>query len=252
MRENVILFHGCDTQVGTTMVALAAAEQLAEEGHSVLYISAGAIPGNPFLEADAAGAAVDLWGSSFEEVDIRQLATEHHGVDVLQGVRSWMNNGSSMMGLLQEICSKSSPLWDWVIIDGGSCGEAGMGRDALEFSSKIFLIITQQEKSLQRWRMRREWLENRMKAQPYYIVNKFIGNGTFYTEGQMQKLLQCDSRHIAAVPYMPYGWQAEKEHCTLMKYRPFRRAVKKAIRMIWEDDWKDKSEEGNHIETSEG
>ena len=51
-KENIILFYGCDTQVGTTMLALSAAELLAEAGKSVVYISAGPLPGNPFLETE--------------------------------------------------------------------------------------------------------------------------------------------------------------------------------------------------------
>lgn len=241
-RENIVLFYGCDTQVGTTMTALSAAELLAEEGKKVIYISAGPVPGNPFLENEPAGAAVDLWGGLPEEKEILQLLTEQRGVDILQGTRSWMNSGSSMNGLLEEICRECSLSWDYVIVDGGSSGEASMGREALSFAGKIFLVLTQQEKSLQRWRMRREWLESRMNIKPCYLVNKFIGNGTFYSERQLLKILQCGEEKLAAVPYLPYGWQAEYEHCTLLKHRIYRKYLKLITEMIQEETDCDTSE----------
>ena len=230
--DNLILFYGCDTQVGTTMLALSAAELLAEEGKKVLYISAGPVPGIAFLENEPAGAAADLWGREPEESEIRQLLTEQHGVDILQGVRSWMNSGSDMKGLIHEICRLCGRLWDYVIADGGSSGDASMGSEILGSAGKIFLVLTQQEKSLQRWRMRRNWMEGRMKVPPYYIVNKFTGNGTFYTERQLLEILPCTEKQLAAVPYLPYGWQAEYEHRTLLKYRIFRKSVKQIIEMI--------------------
>ena len=241
-RDNIILFYGCDTQVGTTMMALSAAELLAEEGKKVIYISAGPVPGNPFLENEPAGAAVDLWDRSPKEKEIRQLLTEQRGVDILQGVRSWINSGSTMKGLLKEICRECSLFWDYVIVDGGSSGEVSMGQEALSFAGKIFLVLTQQEKSLQRWRMRRDWLESRMNVQPCYLVNKFMGSGTFYTERQLLKILQCGEEQLAAVPYLPYGWQAEYEHCTLLKHRIFCRKLKRISEMIQEETAHETSE----------
>lgn len=249
-KENIILFYGCDTQVGTTMLALSAAELLAEAGKSVVYISAGPVPGNPFLETEPAGAAVDLWGSDFRETELHQLVTEHRGVEVLQGVRSWMNNGSTMAGLLEEVCRMSSLIWDYVIVDGGSCGEVSMGREALVFSDRVFLVLTQQEKTLQRWRMRRDWLESRLQGRTCYLVNKLVGNGTFYTQRQLQKLLQCEDGQLAAVPYLPYGWQAEMQHCTLLKYRPFRKAMKEIVRLVEEPE-EDRTKEEDSSEASE-
>jgi len=109
----------------------------------------------------------------------------------------------------------------------------------------IFLVLTQQEKSLHRWKMRREWVENRIQAKPYFVVNKFVSNGTFYKESQLQKLLSCEEDRLRTIPYLPYGWQAELEKCTLMKYRTFRKAMEKIAVMIEEDKEK-------KIETSEG
>ncbi|MBR4410697.1 MAG: hypothetical protein IKT31_05195 [Firmicutes bacterium] len=243
--ENVILFYGCDSQVGTTMTALSAAELLAEKGKNVLYISAGSIPGIAFSAAEPAGAAADLWDRTEDEEEIRQLAVKHRGADILQGVQSWMNGGNYLKGLLSELCSTCSRMWDYVIVDGGSSGESSMGQEALDFAGMIFLVLTQQEKSLHRWKMRREWVENRMKVKPYFVVNKFVGNGTFYKESQLKKMLPCEEDRLSTIPYLPYGWQAELERCTLMKYRPFRKAMEKIAVLI--EDEKEKK-----IETSEG
>ncbi len=244
MMENVILFYGCDSQVGTTMTAFSAAELLAEKGKKVLYISAGPIPGNPFTESEPAGTVTDLWGNSAGEEEILQLVTEHRGMDILQGVRSWMNSGSAMNGLLEEICRTCSRIWEYVIVDGGSSGEISMGREALAFAETVFLVLTQQEKSLYRWKMRKEWIENRLQVQPYFVVNKFMKNGTFYMESQLQKQLQCGADRLRTVPYLPYGWQAELDRATLMKYRTFRKSMEKIITQL-EKDKVDK------IETSE-
>lgn len=242
---NVILFYGCDSQVGTTMAALSAAELLAEKGKKVLYLSAGSIPGIAYSTAEPAGAAVELWDSTEDEEEIRQLTVNHRGVDILQGVRSWMNGVNSLKGWLSELCSTCSRMWDYVIVDGGNSTESSMGQEALDFAGMAFLVLTQQEKSLYRWKMRREWVENRMQAKPCFVVNKFVRNGTFYMESQLQKMLPCEEDRLRTIPYLPYGWQAELEQCTLMKYRPFRKAMEKIAVLIEEEREK-------QIETSEG
>ena len=76
-------------------------------------------------------------------------------------------------------------------------------------------------------------------------MNKFVNNGTFYKESQLQKLLSCEEDRLRTIPYLPYGWQAELEKCTLLKYRTFRKAVEKIAVMIEE-------EKETEIENSEG
>ena len=241
-KEKIILFYGCDSQVGTTMMALSAAEQLAAEGKSVLLIHGAGTPGNSFLSVELPGDIRSLYGSfadgTMDIKDLRELASEQDEFDCLPGLGSWRPGRGWMDGILEEICRISARNWDYVIIDGGNCGEISAGSDALALAGKIFLVATQQEKSLFRWKQRRKQMEAISKDCVCYVVNKFVDSRAFYTEKQLLQELACEEKKMFLIPYVPYGWQAEAEHRSLMKYRRFRKGILKiteTIKYEWEE-----------------
>ena len=235
-KKRIVTFYGCDTQTGTTMVSLSAAEVLAEEGLRTLYISAGVHPGITYAFMEKAGCLADLYGSYLDgkmaETELAQMVTEHRGVDILPGIRSWQSGRHAMTGLLQETCRLALRRWEYVVIDGGSCWEVGMGGEAVQAAGQLFLVITQQEKALERWSLRKGWFQSLEPENRCFLVNKFNSSGAFYTENQMRRLLECTEKDLLTVPYVPFGWQAEADRATLLRYTKFRKGIRKVAEYI--------------------
>ena len=66
MKKN-IRFTGGDTQTGTTMISLAAAEMLAKEGERVLLISGGLFAGTEFLPRDISSGTDEVLSALLAE-----------------------------------------------------------------------------------------------------------------------------------------------------------------------------------------
>lgn len=224
-----VVFYGGDTQVGTTMTALALAEFLAKSGYRVLFLSFSGIPGNSYLPFSAPSSVDDLRGALFDESlsenELHQALVCCRGVDILPGVRNWQSSRSFPEGSAKQILHAAENGWDYVIADGGCGVAAGLGIQAMQCFSQAVLVVTQQEKTLTRYQHQKEILTGKMPEQPLMLVNKFNSSGTFYTMKQMKELLQCGDR-IAAIPYIPYGWQAESEHATLLHFRRFGKGIR--------------------------
>ena len=121
--ERTILFMGGDTQTGTTMLSLAAAEELAGGGKSVLYISAGFCAGDEYLPRNLVGVSDELiTGLMADELsgeELKNAAVNIRGVDVLKGTRLTEQGHGFLPDDLQTICSLAEKFWDWILIDGG-------------------------------------------------------------------------------------------------------------------------------------
>lgn len=224
------LFFGADSQVGTTMAAQSAAELLAERGRRVLLVRAGSNPGNEFMEKSSMTSVEDLreWlaEESLTAEVLRRHTVTNRGVDILPGVRSWQSSRYFEKNAMEQILSLAEMHWDYLVVDGGSGGPDSLGYQALRCCSRIFLVATQQEKTLFRYGMRSRALKKVMTVQPWFLVNKFNDSGAFYTQRQMAGLLECEVERIRTAAYAPYGWQAELEHATLLGHRSFRKDMK--------------------------
>ena len=211
------------------MISLAAAEHLARCGWNVIHISAGMEPGNVYIPEEGTGSITDLF-RNFEEEELseRELEdamTECRGVRILPGLRSRQAGILYMPGALAGICRVAASSSDYVIIDGGCIGDNCPGQEALQFAGQVYAVATQQEKTLMRWKQKKKRLQCLAECRIRYIVNKFNGSGAFYTEEQLAQHLDCSREELIAIPYVPYGWQAESEHTTLLKFRRFRKGI---------------------------
>ena len=132
MKNNrIIAFFGCDTQTGTTMISLAAAEYLARCGWNVIHISAGLEPGKVYVPEEGTGSVSDLF-RNFEEEELSEkeledAMTECRGVRILPGVRSRQMGSLYTPGTLAEICRIAAATSDYVIIDARTEEEFAAG-----------------------------------------------------------------------------------------------------------------------------
>lgn len=227
--KKTILFIGGDTQTGTTMISFAAAEELARDGYMVLYISAGFCPVNSFLPKSLTSASEELLAALMAEnltgQEVQKTAAEHRRVDILTGARKGPGGPYFSPDDLMQICTAAEKLWDWILIDGGCVLlEEGIQR-ALLPNIRICFVLTQQEKTVNRFT---RWVsvQNLPQKNQVFILNKFTDAAAFYSLKEMAEVLECSQNELITIPYVPYGWQAEAERTTLLNFRRFRKAVR--------------------------
>ena len=234
MSRNIV-FYGGDSQVGTTMTALALSEFLAKSGRQVLFLNFSPVPGNAYLPFAPPASVDDLRAAfldeSLTEAELRQLAVNCRGVDILPGVRNWQSSRTFPEGSAAQLLKAADGGWDYIIADGGCGVTAGLGVQALQCFDQVVLVVTQQEKTLARFQNQKEVLAEKMPDQPLFLINKFNDSGTFYSLKQMKEILQCDNR-VMTVPYVPYGWQAESEHTTLLPFRRFGKGIRQLAEYV--------------------
>ena len=230
-----MVFYGGDSQVGTTMTALALSEFLAKSGLQVLFLNFSPVPGNAYLPFVPPSSVDDLRAAFLDEsltaAELRQFLVNCRGVDILPGVRNWQSSRTFPEGSAAQLLKVAETEWDFILADGG-CGVAGgLGVQALQCFEDAVLIVTQQEKTLARFQHQKEILAEKMPDQPLFLINKFNDSGAFYTLKQMKEILQCENR-VLTVPYVPYGWQAESEHTTLLHFRRFGKGIRQLAEYV--------------------
>lgn len=228
-KKNMITFYGADSQVGTTMVALSTAEMLARQRYMVLFLCADGGLGNPFVQRGLSTSMDDLRSGFRDKTvtaeEIRQNVVIHRGVDILSGVQNWHSSRYyEREDLLQVACLVGRD-YDYVIADGGS-GLDGLSLAAICACDLACVVLTQQEKSLERMRSRLPLVQENMPKRRCYVVNKFQPSRAFYSMNELKRLVGCEREDLLRIDYVPYGWQAEKDHQTLLNIRGFRRGIK--------------------------
>lgn len=237
--KKCVVFYGGDSQTGTTMIAVSAAELLADAGKRILLIGASSHTVDPWLPQSAASSLDDLHPALKEGTltaeEIRRTVTTARGVDILSGTRNGYGRKFGPEDL-ETVCSLVCEDYDWILVDGGCGPPEGLTMAALQCGQKAILVLTQQEKCLQRFAAKISGLERALPPQQLYVVNKFNDSGAFYTEKEMAGRLGCGSETLKTIAYVPFGWQAELDRVPLLNHRKFRRDVKKITGWIEEGE----------------
>ena len=154
MKKN-IRFTGGDTQTGTTMISLAAAEMLAKEGERVLLISGGLFAGTEFLPRDISSGTDEVLSALLAEnlsaEQLQQAVVRSRGIDILMGVRRGRTGRYFTGNELRDICSMAVSVWDRIVIDGG-CVLLRNREEETELPGwEEYIVVTQQEKTIRRY-----------------------------------------------------------------------------------------------------
>ncbi|MCQ2551198.1 MAG: hypothetical protein MJ146_03290 [Clostridia bacterium] len=108
---------------------------------------------------------------------------------------------------------------DYVIVDSGSDFNSGLVIGTLENSDVNQIVVTQQKKSQVKLDQLLTDVIFPLKIEPGILLNKYV---------QGFKEVDCENR----LSYCPYGWEAEEEGKTLLKYPKFSKDFKKYERAI--------------------
>lgn len=188
----VINFIGSDTKVGTTMIASAVAKML----------------GDRCMLVCKAGAA----GSQYEKEKVALFPEDDvHPKEV------------------KEMIKNLSEEYDYVVVDSGSDIYSGLMVGAIESADKNVVITTQQKSSMDKLKLAISDLIKPMNVEAELLINKYI-EGAFASVKEIEDI--GDFKSTSLVRYSQYGWEAEKEETTLLRYPGFYKDIKKYEKTI--------------------
>lgn len=227
--KKTIGFFGGDSQVGTTMLAQSAAELLKAREQKVLLILGSGKYGEEFLNLgtrhsiDDLKAAVRSGKVSFE--DLTQAMEETRGLWVLPAVRNPLNAKYFPENTYEVMLASIGEDFDYIVIDGGDNANLGLTISALNASDERFLIITQQSKSIQRFRILKKNILDPLNLSGRLVINKYLKDPALLMKKDILSL--CQMEEALTIPYIEYGWQAEMEGRSLLHFPKFAKSAGK-------------------------
>ena len=129
--------------------------------------------------------------------------------------------GIDYLETLIKILSKN---YQYIILDAGNNIQYGLSVSALKYGEERYYILTQQEKSIRRFKNLMQSVLNLMEYSGKIIINKFNNNIAFYSQKQIEEIFQVKDSYV--INYIEYGWQAELDRDTLLKYPKFAEGIK--------------------------
>lgn len=225
--KKVIGFFGGDSQVGTTMIAQSMAELLQQRGQRVLYIMGSGKFGDEFFNLEGRHSIDDLKaGVRSGRVtleDLFQNLEECRGLWVLPAVRNPLTARYFTENTYEILLAEAASEFDYTVIDGGCDAALGMTIAAMNTSDHRFFVTTQQSKSIRRLVLQQKNVVQPLKLQGTLIINQYLKDPGLLMKGDILAL--CEMEEAYTIPYMEYGWQAEMEGRSLLRYGKFAKAA---------------------------
>lgn len=225
--EKVIGFFGGDHQVGATMVAQSFAEVLQQRGKKVLYLMGSGKFGEEFLPLSGKHSIDDLKASvrsgRVTAEDFYQSLEQIRGLWVLPGVRNQLTAGYFTENTFEVLLSEVSEDFDYVVIDGGSDANLGITISALNTADHRFFVTTQQSKSIRRMILLQKNIVQPLERMGDLVINKYLKDPALLLKSDILSL--CEIEEAFTVPYVEYGWQAEMENKSLLRYGRFAKGI---------------------------
>ena len=225
--EKVIGFFGGEHQVGATMVAQSFAEVLQQRGKKVLYLMGSGKFGEEFLPLSGKHSIDDLKASvrsgRVTAEDFYQNLEQIRGLWVLPGVRNQLTAGYFTENTFEVLLSEVSEDFDYVVIDGGSDANLGITISALNTADHRFFVTTQQSKSIRRMILLQKNIVQPLERMGDLVINKYLKDPALLLKSDILSL--CEIEEAFTVPYVEYGWQAEMENKSLLRYGRFAKGI---------------------------
>ena len=211
------------------MIAQSVGERLAGKGFRVLFIGAGTEPGDDYIPGKTAASLEDLRPYLAEGTltarEAEQSIVSCRKLDILPSSRSYHSAKAYPEDALRLLYDCFQEKYDYILIDGGSAlPDRDLTAEALDECGMLFFIVTQQQKVLRRCIFRKNYLD-RLSVPVNYVVNKYHEEKHFPSIRELRIQFQCEEKNMVKVGYVPYGWQAEMERETLLRYREFSRGI---------------------------
>ncbi len=212
----IISIIGGDSQVGTTMIAQSLGESLVLYGKRVLVLFISGNYGNDFLKQGNCSID-DIGGKSDVENNfsrVREIIEYSGGLAYVGGLKKIYELPFYSIDFVGKVANEIQEDFDYMIVDGGSNINSPLTISSLVYADARFIVLTQHEKSVKRYRNIREVLLEPKQLKGRIILNKYAEVEGLYTKEHVEFLL---SEYIAVgFSLRPEGGEKENERETLM------------------------------------
>lgn len=220
--KNIFTFLGADSKVGTTMVAQSIAELISLQTNKSVFL--GFLNGKTSTEyiENSRGQGIDeiktkLTNKILSFDEFIDVCIKKDNLYILEGASYLPEIKYYHPEDIENLINLISNKFDIIILDTGSNVELGMTIGALNLTSFRFLITTQQESALQNFNKVNEQVLKKLGIKDFMlIINKYIDDNMLGSAYEIAKLY--NNTLAATVPYLKWGWQAEKDKKTFLNY----------------------------------
>lgn len=221
--QNVFVFYGADSKVGTTNVAQSVAEKLAENANvDILYMSLSGVPGVEYFDSSFPMGLDDLKAKIASKVltqhELKESCTRvAPNLAVLKGAISIPLRRHYLVEHIARLIDIAAKAFDVIVIDAGSGVDYGLIIGALNSTQNRFLVVTQQAATLKAYdAMNEQVLSKLLIGNWSCIVNKYVVDASLLLPEQVAQTYKAPL--VATLPFSDFGWQAEKESKCLLHY----------------------------------
>ena len=233
---NVITYFGADSALGVTMLAQSVANVLAENKHKVLLILASSNPLFDYFDPKMKFTrSIDelrpsLRSGKITKDDVLNICITHKNLTILPPIKDLTLIRYYKENDLERIINSINNCFEYVIIDGGSNIQYPLSISSLLCAKKLYVVISQQEKTLNRFKLLSETVLKPLDLEYEVIVNKYNEDSRTYNIKHIQSITKQED--IITIPYCENGWEAEFNKETLIKYPKYRESIRSSVQDI--------------------
>lgn len=234
--NKIVTFFGASAGVGTTMLSLDIALQLAERRKKVMYVFASSNPSTDFLDnSKFANRSLDelrpsLRAGNITKEEILNVCYKKDKLYILPPIKDMTLIRTFTENDLKNIFDLIKDDFDNIIVDAGSNIQYPLGISALLTNDQLFVVLTQQEKVINRYVLLKETILKPLQLKHSIIVNMYNRISPSYTIENIKAMTKADS--IFPVQAVEQGWEAEILRETLIKYPKYKDGIKPMVNEI--------------------
>ncbi len=217
----VISLIGGDSQVGTSMIAQSLTESLTRYGKSTVLIFASGNYGEDYLRQGkySIDSLYKREEGRFEYKQVKNVIENNGEIEYISGIKKIEDLPFYPIDFIREISNEMSDEFEYMIVDGGSNINSPLTVSSLVYADSRYIVLTQQEKSIKRYRNTKNILLEPKNLKGKIILNKYKEDEGLYTKEHLEFLL---SEFVeVGFSYREEGWEKENEKETLMNNEIF-------------------------------
>ena len=221
--NNVVVLHGIDHKVGTTMIAQSVAEIISvrKQNLKVLLLFLNGRRSTDYVREEFDSITrfrMQLENRIISGKEIVKACRCQNNLYMLAGIESPEEERYYQPDMSAYLLSTVKNEFDLVLVDSGNTLDNGLALGALTCSDLRFLILTQQETMLRRYEVLQPLYQKLKISFAGFIINKFSSQDP-YDLGYLSMRMDTVKSRIKRVEQTGSSRLAEMEYRTLLSFQ---------------------------------
>ncbi len=221
--ENIIVFHGIDYKVGTTMLAQSVAQIIADnyQNLSVLFATLNGRKSCEYIRKSVKTVdeyKLQIDSRIFLNKEFSKECKYKENLHVLGGLVAEQEERYYHPDSIRYLLDSVNEQFDLVIVDSGNSIDNGLAIGALESGNKNYIVLGQQETSISRYEKNCQMINSLGVNFDGFIINKYI-ESDLYSRKYFEKRLNVDRKLVKTVAYVDLWREAEHENKTFVEMK---------------------------------